>query len=84
MHAYFGLMSVLGLLIMAGAFFRASLTMFLLLWGATYLMQSTYYNNHYSLIVLLCVLLLGTPAHAAASWGAPSASSWRTFLIEPW
>lgn len=70
MYAYYALMAVCGVLVMLGAWYRAGLGAFAVLWTLAYLMQSVSYNNHYYLILLLAVLLLPTPAHAWASWDA--------------
>jgi len=68
MYYYYGLMSVLGLLIMFGAYYRVSLAAYTILWWATYLMQKASYNNHYYLIILLGFLMLLVPANAYAAW----------------
>jgi len=67
MYYYYGLMGVLGLMVMVGLFYRYSLGLFTLLWWGTYLMQKTNYNNHYYLLILLCLLMLLVPAHRNAS-----------------
>lgn len=70
MYGYFALMAGAALCVAAGFYFRAALSLFTLMWTASYLMQTTAYNNHYYLIILLCVLLLPMPAHADLSWDA--------------
>lgn len=70
MYFYYGLMAVLGLLVMLGVYYRASLLGYTVLWWAAYLMQKASYNNHYYLVLLLCFLMLLVPAHAYASWDA--------------
>jgi hypothetical protein len=67
MYLYYGLMGVLGLMVMLGVFYRYSLGLFTLLWWGTYLMQKTNYNNHYYLLILLCLLMLLVPADRNAS-----------------
>lgn len=67
MYFYFGLMAVLGLLIMAGAWYRISMIGFSLLWTVVYLMQKSNYNNHYYLMLLLCWLMCLLPAHTGYS-----------------
>ena len=67
MYFYYGLMGVLGLMVMLGLFYRYSLGLFTLLWWGTYLMQKTNYNNHYYLLILLCLLMLLVPADRNAS-----------------
>lgn len=67
MYFYYGVMALLGLLVMAGAWYRVSLGLFTLLWWGSYLMQKTSYNNHYYLLILLCFLMLLVPANAYLS-----------------
>ena len=67
MYVYFGVMAALGLLIMAGLYYRISIIAFTVMWTIVYLMQRTNYNNHYYLIILLCFLMCFVPAHASHS-----------------
>jgi hypothetical protein len=67
MYVYFGVMAVLGLLVMVGLYYRASIIGFTVLWTIVYLMQKNSYNNHYYLLVLLCFLMCLVPAHASHS-----------------
>jgi hypothetical protein len=67
MYGYYLLMSVFGLMVMLGLFYRFSMATFTLMWTATYLMQKFNYNNHYYLLILLCILMLMVPAHKYAS-----------------
>ncbi len=63
MYFYFGLMAILALLIMAGAWYRLSMAGFTLLWTGLYLMQKSGYNNHYYLVLLVCFLMIFMPAN---------------------
>lgn len=72
MYLYFAVMGFLGLLIMAGCKYRLSLGAFTLLWTAVYLMQKASYNNHYYLLILLCLFMLVLPANAWLSVDAKS------------
>ena len=63
MYFYFGFMALLGLMIMLGLWYRASIILFALLWTVIYLMQKSGYNNHYYLICLLCWLMCFMPAN---------------------
>ncbi len=67
MYIYFGCMAVLGLLVMVGWYYRASIVAFTVMWTIAYLMQKTSYNNHYYLLALLCFLMSLVPAHASHS-----------------
>lgn len=68
MHYYFGLMAVLGLLVMVGYKYRFSMGLFTVLWTASYLMQKSHYNNHYYLLILLCLFMWICPANKFASF----------------
>ncbi|MEO8415941.1 MAG: HTTM domain-containing protein [Ginsengibacter sp.] len=67
MYLYFGVLALLGLMIMAGAWYRFSIIAFTLLWLVIYLMQKSGYNNHYYLELLLCCLMIFMPANAGFS-----------------
>lgn len=84
MYGYFAVMAGAALLVAAGMYFRIALSVFTLLWTASYLMQTTAYNNHYYLIILLCILLLATPAHADLSWDAKRHPSIRSRTCPGW
>ena len=74
MYFYFGLMALLGLMIMLGAWYRFSMASFTLLWTGIYLMQKSGYNNHYYLVCLLCWLMCFMPAnknYAVDVWRKP-------------
>jgi hypothetical protein len=67
MYYYFGLMAVLGLLIMLGAWYRLAMAGFTILWTLVYLMQKSNYNNHYYLVLLICLLMCFMPANRYCS-----------------
>jgi hypothetical protein len=67
MYYYFGLMAVMGLMVMIGYKYRLSMALFTVLWTASYLMQKAHYNNHYYLLILLCLFMLLSPANKFAS-----------------
>lgn len=67
MYFYFAVMGTLGLLVMAGYKYRFSMGLFTLLWAGVYFMQKTSYNNHYYLLVLVCLMMTFLPAHRYAS-----------------
>lgn len=70
MYYYYALMSIFGLMVMVGLYYRFALSAFTLMWTATYLMQKTSYNNHYYLLILLCLIMLVLPAHRYLSFDA--------------
>jgi vitamin K-dependent gamma-carboxylase len=67
MYYYFATMGLLGLLVMVGYKYRYSLGLFTILWTGVYFMQKTSYNNHYYLLVLVCLMMTFLPAHRYAS-----------------
>lgn len=62
-YFYFALMGICGFLVMIGYKYRWSIGAYTILWTTVYLMQKTSYNNHYYLLVLLCVFMWIVPAH---------------------
>ncbi len=67
MYVYYSIMGVCGLFVAIGLRYRLSLGLFTLLWTGTYLMQKTLYNNHYYLLILVCLIMLFLPANANRS-----------------
>ncbi|RNI27060.1 HTTM domain-containing protein [Rufibacter latericius] len=84
MYFYYGTMAVLGLLVMVGLYYRASMAAFTLLWWGAYLMQKSSYNNHYYLLLVLCFLMLLVPAHAYASLDARRNPALRSLSCPRW
>lgn len=84
MYFYFAIMGILGLLIMAGYKYRWSLGLFTLLWTGTYLMQKTSYNNHYYLLILVCVIMWFLPANRYASIDAAQNPGIKKLTMPAW
>ena len=84
MYYYFGLMALLALLIMFGAWYRFAMAGFALLWTLQYLMQKSGYNNHYYLILLLCWLMIFVPANAYGSIDAKRKPLTKTTTCPQW
>lgn len=63
MYYYYTLMGLLGIAVMLGYRYKWSIAGFTLMWTLTYLMQKTNYNNHYYLLILLCLIMFILPAH---------------------
>lgn len=68
MYGLYIALGVLGLCVMLGFYFRLTLSSYLVLWTWAYLTQTASYNNHYYLLILICFLLLLTPANTWASF----------------
>jgi hypothetical protein len=84
MYVYYALMAVPALLVMIGAHFRPALVVFTAMWALVYLGQTTSYNNHYYLMILLCVLLNATPANADLSLDAERGRVRRSSTCPRW
>ncbi|ALI98991.1 HTTM domain-containing protein [Rufibacter tibetensis] len=84
MYFYYGAMALLGLLVMVGLYYRASITAFTLLWWGCYLMQKTSYNNHYYLLLVLCFLMMLLPAHRYASLDVKRKPSLQSLSCPRW
>lgn len=89
MYIYFGVLALLGLMMMTGLFYRVSAILFCVLWQAVYLVQKTNYNNHFYLILLLAYIMACLPAHRYFSvdvWRKPalkktSCQQWICYLF---
>lgn len=84
MYYYFIAMGTLGLLVMLGYKYRLSLGLFTLLWTGVYFMQKTSYNNHYYLLVLICLIMLFLPAHRYASLDAKQNPALKKLTMPAW
>lgn len=67
MYFYFATMGILGILVMIGYKYRFSLSAFTVLWTFSYWMQKTSYNNHYYMLILVCLIMIFLPANKYAS-----------------
>lgn len=72
MYAVFAVLVVCALCVAVGWFYRASITLFFLLFTYVELIDKTNYLNHYYFISLVSLLLIFLPAHAAYSVDATS------------
>ncbi|WP_116789739.1 HTTM domain-containing protein [Flavobacterium psychrotrophum] len=84
MYFYFGIMGLLGLLIMAGYKYRFSIISFTIMWAAVYFMQKTSYNNHYYLLVLVSLIMCFLPANTYASLDARLKPSIKKYSMPKW
>lgn len=67
MYFYFFFMGIAGIMVMLGYKYRFFLGLFTILWTGVYLMQKTSYNNHYYLLILVCLIMFFLPANRYAS-----------------
>jgi len=84
MYYYFALMGFLGLLVMVGYKYRMSMAAFTILWAGVYFMQKTSYNNHYYLLVLVCLMMCFLPAHRYASVDVRLNPKIRSLTMPAW
>ncbi|MCA8999099.1 MAG: HTTM domain-containing protein [Planctomycetaceae bacterium] len=67
MHVEYSAMAILAILILLGAFYRVSATLFALVFCHVFLIDKCYYQNHYYLISLLSLIMPFLPAHRSCS-----------------
>lgn len=67
MYVYYIIMGILGILIMIGYKYRFATISFFLMWGLTYFMQKSHYNNHYYLVWLIGGFMAIIPANRYGS-----------------
>ena len=84
MYYYFAVMGLLGLLVMVGYKYRYSMGLFTVLWAAVYFMQKTSYNNHYYLLVLVCLIMCFLPAHRYASVDVKQKPELKSLTMPQW
>ena len=84
MYYYYALMGIFGLLVMLGYKYRWSLLAFTLMWTGVYLMQKEAYNNHYYLLILVCLIMLFLPAHRYFSIDAKQNPEIKSLSMPVW
>lgn len=84
MYAVFGLLALLSLCIMLGAWYRFATAAFFVLFTYVELIDKTYYLNHYYFISLLSFLLIFLPLERAASIDAWRSPERRATSVPAW
>ena len=84
MYGWFAGLAVAGLLVMVGFYYRVAMAVYTVMWTVVYLMQSTHYNNHYYLLVLLCGFMLLVPADRYFSIDARRLPGYARGRIPQW
>ena len=84
MYFYFAAMGFLGVFVMIGFKYRWSLGAFTLLWTISYWMQKTSYNNHYYMLILVCLIMIFLPAHKYASVDANKNPNIKSLSMPKW
>lgn len=67
MYYYYAIMGTMGILICLGYYYRIAMLTFSIMWSAVYFMQTTSYNNHYYLLMIINFVMFLLPAHTYAS-----------------
>ena len=67
MYIYFGVLALLSIFITIGYRYRLAMVLFTIGWAGVYFMHKTSYNNHHYLMLMLCIMMCLTPAHAGLS-----------------
>ena len=84
MYFYFAVMGICGFFVMIGYKYRWNIGIFTLLWTCAYLMQKTSYNNHYYLLILLCIFMWIVPAHHYLSVDAKQNPALKKIHMPNW
>ena len=63
MYVWYAMMGLAGLMVMLGWRYKLNMGIYTILWTGTYLMQKSSYNNHYYLLILICIVMWLLPAH---------------------
>ena len=84
MYFYFATMGILGILVMIGWKYRWTLSAFTLLWTISYWMQKTSYNNHYYMLILVCLIMIFLPANKYASIDAKKNPEIKSLSMPKW
>lgn len=84
MYVYFVVMGIFGVFVMIGFKYRFSIIAFTLLWICVYLMQKTSYNNHYYLLILICIFMCIVPAHRYFSLDARKNPAIQRIYMPQW
>lgn len=62
MYVYFFIMGLTSLAVMLGYRYKWTMPLLTILWAGTYFLQKTSYNNHYYLLMIICVYMCFLPA----------------------
>ncbi len=68
MYYLYAFMGFLGLGVLLGYFYRIAIISYTILWSYCYLIHKISYNNHYYLMILLCLIMCVLPAHKHTSF----------------
>ncbi|GAA0892093.1 HTTM domain-containing protein [Fulvivirga kasyanovii] len=84
MYIHYIIMGIAGLMVMFGFYYRLGIGIYTIMWSGVYFMQKTNYNNHYYLLVLMCMLMCLVPAHRYASIDAKRHPEKKSLTCPQW
>lgn len=84
MYYYFAVMGSMGVLICLGYYYRFAMLTFAVMWSGVYFMQTTSYNNHYYLLMIISYVMFLLPAHTYASLDVIRKPSIKTLTMPRW
>lgn len=67
MYVYFFLMGCVSVAVMLGYRYKWTMPLLTVLWAGAYFLQKTSYNNHYYMLLVICVYMCFLPANRYAS-----------------
>lgn len=84
MYFYFAIMGLFGVLVALGYRYRLSMFIYTMLWMGAYLMQKSSYNNHYYLVLLICLIMNFLPANVWLSLDAKRNLTIKSSQMPQW
>ena len=84
MYVNFALMGIAALMVMLGYWYKSGVAIFTILWSIAYWLQKSEYNNHYYLLILLCLIMLVIPANRYFSLDAKLDPGYRKLSSPAW
>jgi len=84
MFYFYAIMGLFGLGVLLGYFYKISIIVYTLLWTYCYLTHKISYNNHYYLMILLCLIMCFLPAHKYASIDVKQNRVKKQYFMSNW
>ncbi|PZD78503.1 HTTM domain-containing protein [Mesonia sp. K7] len=84
MYIFYAVLGLFGVFVMLGYRYKFSMAMYTVMWTITYLLQKSSYNNHYYLLILICIFMLIVPAHRYFSLDAKRQPSLKAISCPNW
>ncbi|MBT8267402.1 MAG: HTTM domain-containing protein [Bacteroidia bacterium] len=84
MYIYYAIMGIFGVMVMLGYRYRLSILAYTIMWTATYFMQKASYNNHYYLLILLCLIMAILPANRYLSLDVKRDPNLKSISMPRW